>query len=219
MRRSDRLYSTGICPLAPYSTLCIPFCFTVCCIHIHILYILLLRHTFLPCFSSPCVSQCASDVLPSDAASKHNPSISPDQPPPEDRASGRGASRTSSTVGDASQPKPPPDSEKEVSTVLVPPLEGGEGEEQEGRAKECKPAVFIQEPPQGEEGVTMATSEAALSTSDSTALLKEEEATTAAQEQCPTPSPSPDISIEPVSMIHSICICTVHTVHLRCLHM
>lgn len=148
-------------------------------------------------------------MLHSDAASKseHAPSISSDQPPPsalppEDREIGRGASFASSAVGDAAEPKAPPDSvEKEVSTVLTPPLEGGEGEGQEGGAKECKPAVFIQEPPQGEEGVTMATSEAALSTSDSTAHLKERKTTMAAQEQ--SPSPSPDISVEPVSMIHS----------------
>ena len=173
----------------------------------------------------------------SDAASKckHTPSVNSEPPPPppsalppEDRESGREASLASSVVGDASQPQASPGTAKvEAPTAIAPPSEGDAQEEQEGCGKECRPAVLVH--PQGEEGVTITTSEAVLSTSDSTAYLEEGKTPKAAQDQAPSPSPSPslspDISIEPVSTMYHVseasyawdtCSCEWH-VYVRCM--
>ena len=117
--------------------------------------------------------------------------------PAEDRENGNDAAYASSVAGDASQPKASPSTAEDAPTVATPPSEGGG---QEGCDKECQPTVLVQ--PRSEDGVTVATSEVVLATSDSTAHLGEGKPPKSTQEQYPSPSPSCDISIEPVSMVN-----------------
>ena len=121
--------------------------------------------------------------------------------PAEDRENGNDAAYASSVAGDASQPKASPSTAEDAPTAATPPSEGGG---QEGCDKECQPTVLVQH--QAEDGVTVATSEVVLATSDSTAHLGEGKPPNSTQEQYPSPSPSPspscDISIEPVSMVN-----------------
>lgn len=122
--------------------------------------------------------------------------------PAEDRENGNDAAYASSVAGDASQPKASPSTAEDAPTAATPPSEGGGQEGQEGCDKECQPTVLVQPP--AEDGVTVATSEVVLATSDSTAHLGEGKPPKSTQEQYPSPSPSPscDISIEPVSMVN-----------------
>lgn len=125
--------------------------------------------------------------------------------PAEDKESGNDAAYASSVAGDTSQPEASPSTAEDAPTAANPPSEEGgqEGQEgQEGCDKEGQRTLLVQH--QAEDGVTVATSEVVLSTSDSTAHLGEGKPPKSTQEQYPSPSPSPpsDISIEPVSMVN-----------------